>query len=283
MPPRLPDQTTVGPVALNVRDLDALLAFYRDIAGLQVREHSAERAVLGTQERALLTLLRVPAARRMPRTTGLYHVALLLPSRRDLAQALTRLMAQRYPLQGAADHLVSEALYLADPEGNGIELYRDRPRDRWPMQGAQVQMATEPLDLNALLAEASEDAGPALPDATRIGHVHLHVHDIGEAEAFYVEVLGFQRMQRYGRQASFLAAGGYHHHVGINTWGTAGAPAPPPGSLGLHHFTLVLPGEAERTEVTGRLQAAGYALTITPEGPQVTDPAGNALALTVTS
>jgi catechol 2,3-dioxygenase len=194
-----------------------------------------------------------------PNATGLFHVAILVPTRRDLALALVRLARARWSLTGASDHLVSEALYLDDPEGNGIELYRDRPREEWTYAGGQLEMATLPLHLQDLLGELDErdaETGGA-PAGTRIGHVHLNVADLADAEAFYGGALGFDVTVRGYPGALFMSAGGYHHHIGLNTWAGEGAPPPPDGALGLRWFEVELPSAAHVDEAAGRLEQAG--------------------------
>ncbi len=263
----------IGAVHLTVADLERQVAFYETSVGLTVRLRDEGVAWLGAGGEDLLVLHAHPSARRFSGTTGLYHFAVLVPTRRDLARALRRLVDARTSLQGVADHGVSEALYLADPEGNGIEIYRDRPREAWPTVGGQLQMGTDPLDLDGLLSElggdVSRDARRA--PAPTLGHVHLHVADLAATEQFYTGVLGFELTQRFGRSASFFAAGGYHHHIGANIWAGAGAPPPPPGALGLDHFEI-----------------AGSGLVFDPTSDRkpsptpsslVRDPSGNAIRL----
>jgi catechol 2,3-dioxygenase len=203
-----------------------------------------------------------------------------VPSRADLARSLRRLVATDTMMQGAADHGVSEALYLADEDGNGIEIYRDRRRDQWPIVGGHLRMGADPFDLDALLTEAGRaDSAAGLPTGTTIGHVHLHVSRLEDAHAFYVDLLGFELMQRYGPSALFVAAGGYHHHIGLNTWAGVGAPPPPPGAIGLEHFVVMLPDDAARDSVVGRLTAAGIVPEPVEGGLLVHDPAKNAILL----
>ncbi len=183
---------------------------------------------------------------------------------------------------GASDHLVSEALYLDDPEGNGIEIYRDRPREEWTRSDGQLQMATLPLDLDGVLASApAGDAGDGMAAGTRIGHVHLQVASIPAAEAFYSDGLGFEPTVRGYPGALFVSAGGYHHHVGLNTWAGEGAPAPPPGARGLRSFTIVLPDEAALAATVAAVSAAGRrGGRATTAGAVVADPSGNRAVLT---
>jgi catechol 2,3-dioxygenase len=279
--------TRLGPVALTSLNLGEALAFYKDTLGLQILWNRAAEAVLGGQDGVpLVALVEERGGRpRPPRTTGLYHFAVRLPSREALAQALRRLGERRYPLDGAADHGVSEALYLTDPEGNGIEITVDRPRKAWPMEEGRLAMVTERLDVEGLL-QASPSYWEVAPAGTRIGHVHLHVADLEDAERFYCDALGFQLMQRYGRGALFVSAGGYHHHVGLNTWAGVGAPAPPEDAVGLRYFTVLLPDPAALTQVVRHLEEVGVSVqegNAVAQGPGtilVEDSSGNRLALT---
>ncbi len=275
--------TRVGPVHLTVRDLEAQVSFYTDRIGLALNGRGAGTARLGAAGPDLLVLWERAQAPRAHGTTGLYHFAILVPSRPALAAALHHLLEQRTPLTGAADHLVSEALYLSDPEGNGIEIYRDRPRGEWPMEGGRVRMATDPLDLDGLLSDREPggvDSG-RLASGTTIGHVHLHVADLEAARRFYVDLLGFDLMQRYGHSALFVSAGGYHHHVGLNTWMGEGAPPSPPGAAGMHHFVVRLPDRAARAAVIARFRAAGVAIESVEEGEALADPSSNRIVLAV--
>jgi catechol 2,3-dioxygenase len=226
----------IGTVALHVRDLPGLTAYYRDSIGLAVINEDANSAELGVDGEVLV---RLEAGARQPSSAaGLFHLAILLPSRGDLANWLAHAASTRFPLEGASDHLVSEALYLSDPEGNGIEIYRDRPRAEWPRRDGAIKMATERLDLDALLREARQEAYPGMPSGTRMGHIHLRVGDTAQAEAFYAGTLGFDLMVRYPG-ASFLASGGYHHHIAGNVWNSRGAGLRGQGEAGLSFFELV--------------------------------------------
>ncbi|HYF61603.1 MAG TPA: VOC family protein, partial [Herpetosiphonaceae bacterium] len=227
--------TRLGLASLAVANGERSLAFYRDVLGFAVLENTAGRIVLGAGATPLLELLVQPGLRPRPRrTTGLYHVAILLPTRLDLAYALKRIIAARIEL-GASDHLVSEALYVSDPDGNGLEIYRDRPRAEWRRQpNGQLAMDTLRLNLADVLAEIQRPGGEAagLPAGTTVGHMHLQVGDLNQAWAFYGEVLGFELMVTYPG-ALFVAAGGYHHHLGLNVWESAGAPPAPADAAGL--------------------------------------------------
>lgn len=275
--------TTLGPMHLIVADLGRALRFYRDVLGLQAQNGADGTTLLAPAGgEPIIALTERPGARpKPPRTAGLYHFAILLPSRRDLARVVQRLVETRYGVQGASDHGVSEALYLADPDGNGIEIYIDRPRDAWPRRGGSLEMVTDPLNFDGLMAELAGQDAPwtGLPAETRIGHIHLHVRDLREAEAFYTGALGLDLTQRYGSAAAFLSAGGYHHHVGINTWAGIGAPPPPADAVGLRHFTLMLPSRAALDATVARLKASGHAPQAMGNGFLVHDPSGNAILL----
>lgn len=254
--------TRIGAVSLRVADLEKSRRFYREAIGLReleatapLGESAAETASFGApgEQQPLLHLIHDPSAPPRPaRTTGLYHFAILVPSRRDLARSLARVVTGGRQLTGASDHLVSEALYLNDPEGNGIEIYRDRPREEWSRSEAgELAMATLPLDLQSVLEELdSDDPGAEVAPGTTIGHIHLNVADLESSEAFYSGELGFDVMVRGYPGALFVAAGGYHHHIGLNTWNGQGASPPPPGALGLDHFEVIVPGLEAARELT---------------------------------
>lgn len=238
----------IGRVALRVADLDGARSYYERAIGLRPLEAEGGEVRLGA-DTPLVELIGdrdAPASRSPRRSTGLFHLAVLVPDRPELARAVRRVVASGGRLDGAADHYVSEAVYLRDPEGNGIEIYRDRPREEWEYgPDGELRMGTEALDLGALMRELPGDADSGMPEGTRIGHVHLRVGDIGESEAFYGGDLGLDVTVRSYPGALFLSRDGYHHHVGVNTWAGAGLPAPPPGSRGLEWFEMTLPGADE--------------------------------------
>jgi catechol 2,3-dioxygenase len=271
--------TRMGPVALTVADLERSLAFYTDRLGVAVQAGRDGAATLGVGGTPLLELVERRGAKPVHGTTGLYHFAILLPSRADLSRALHHLIHTHTTLQGAADHLVSEALYLRDPDGNGIELYRDRPRTEWTFDARGLRMSTDPLDVQGLLAEVPEGPSSGLPQGTTMGHVHLRVSSIPDAEHFYCDLLGFDLMTRFDHSASFLSAGGYHHHLAVNTWSGIGAPPPPEGAAGLRTFTIVLPDEAERDRLRRRLQQEAVPLEESGPDVKLSDPAGNRIRL----
>lgn len=260
--PAIDPRVHIDHVSLRVGDVARSAAFYALVGGLEIREADSEHAALGAPAGGppILHLRRAPdPSRRTARATGLFHTALLFEGRADLGAALARLVDARIPLTGASDHGVSEALYLDDPDGLGVELYRDRPREGWPpatVPGEKVAMFTGPLDARALLADAGtgSDAG-----RVTLGHAHLKVSDLDAAVRFWVDGLGFELMQHFGGAAAFVAAGGYHHHIGMNVWHSLGAPPEDRAAPGLEHVALGYPDAATLAEARARLAAAGPA------------------------
>lgn len=253
----------IGLVQLRVRNLETSIAFYRDVVGFKVLRQEGREAELTADGRTVLVILReIEDAKVLRRSSaaGLYHFAILLPDRPSLGLVVRNLIDSGIHI-GQGDHLVSEALYIQDPDNNGIELYRDRPRDTWERdaQGHYV-MTTEAVDVEGLLADSEGLTWNGLPAGTVIGHVHFHVGNLNEAWKFYGEVLGFDLVSRYGNAALFISAGGYHHHIGLNIWAGEGVPAAPADVPNIDYFTLVLSGEAERAAVVNRVRAAGYAV-----------------------
>ena len=272
-------RTQMGAVRLRVGDLDGTRRFYEGVLGAEALEATPTLAHLGVGGKALVELVSAPEAPPRPRrTTGLFHLAILVPGRAQLGAALRRLTDAGWGLTGASDHLVSEALYTSDPEGNGIEIYRDRPREDWPRAGGELRMDTLPLDLGSVLADADPDGGPMAP-GTRMGHVHLNVAEVPASEAFYSGLLGFEPTVRSYPGALFVSAGGYHHHLGLNTWAGEGAPPPPEGSRGLERFEVVLPEAGEVEAVAARLDGAGVALRREGDAVAFVDPSSNGLLL----
>jgi catechol 2,3-dioxygenase len=287
----LPETTHTGQVHLRVADLERSLAFYRDLLGytaLPVDERSV-RLAPSAEAQADFLLEATPGVDPKPwRTAGLFHAAIRVPTRRDLARVISRLFNGGWKIDGMADHGVSEAFYLNDPDGNGLEIYRDRPRTEWPHVNGELAMVSDPLDINALFAtmEPGDLDVATIPAGTDIGHVHLQVSDLARAEAFYSGVLGFAVMQRSYQGALFVSAGGYHHHVGLNVWAGEGVPGLRADVAGLIDFTVLLPNAAALDDVLARIEAAGLEAqrSETPDGSPsvlVHDPDGIGVLLTV--
>ena len=269
--------TRMGAVRLTVADLDRARSFYARALGLTELGTAGGAVRMGPAGGPVLVELegRPDAPERPRRSTGLFHLAILVPGRPELARALRRALGAGASFTGASDHLVSEALYLDDPEGNGIEIYRDRPREEWSMEGGELRMATLPLDVEGVVGEMRAGPDEGMAEGTTMGHVHLQVSDIPEAEAFWSGVVGFEPTVRSYPGALFVSAGGYHHHVGLNTWGTAGAPPPPEGARGLASLEVVVPGAAEVDRIGERARAAGADAERDGGGLRLRDPSGN--------
>jgi len=276
MPEGIHPGTILGSVQLAVRDLGRAVRFYTRALGLAVVGEQGSRVNLGSAEGTVVGLEERPAAAPRDGTAGLYHLALLLPSRFALARALERLVREHARLEGFADHLVSEAVYLSDPEGNGIELYRDRPREAWREPGGALRMGTYALNPDELLSEL-QGPPPSPEPGPRLGHVHLEVSDLAASDRFYLGVLGFQLMMHMGPSASFVSAGGYHHHLGYNTWSGHLAHAPSQPVLGLEWFSVLLPDPAALEAVRERIRRAELAPE--PDGRGVRDPSGIRIVL----
>jgi catechol 2,3-dioxygenase len=274
----LPATLRLGAVHLTVTDLDRSVAWYQAALGLRVHRHDVDSAALGSGDEDVLVLHEDSTARRPGRTCGLYHYALLFPTREELARTALRLAATDVAIQGASDHGTHEAIYLPDPDGNGIELAADRPRDRWPTPEEEFSGGgPKRLDLDALLATvAGEEPSAQVRPGLRVGHLHLHVGDIAAGLAFYRDVLGFEVWARMPT-AAFVSAGGYHHHLGINTWRGEGAAPAPAQTVGLRHWTIVLQAPGEVEAVRARVRAAGIDSDDVPGGFAVTDPFGMAV------
>ncbi|MCU0464815.1 MAG: VOC family protein [Anaerolineae bacterium] len=278
--PTLPASLTLGPAALAVSDLDRSVEFYTNSLGMTELTRSGQTATVGVAGKPLIQLTAQPdATPQPPRSTGLYHIAILLPTRADLGHALLRVDRSGWPFQGFGDHFVSEAAYLADPDGNGLELYRDRPRETWRWDGPQqLHMGTAELDVRSIVSEVQNPHAPwMMPAGTVVGHLHLRVGDVAEGERFYHALMGFDITVRLAGSASFMSAGGYHHHLGTNQWQSRGASAPPASSVGLRWWTVELPSADDVMEVEGRLNGAGIATRDIPGGFEASDPWGTAV------
>ena len=275
--------THIGTLSLNVSDLDRSIGFYTQVLGFKVLGQESGSATVGAGSTPLLFLREKAGAQpRSPFTTGLYHFAILVPTRADLGRSLLNLAATQYPLDGSADHLVSEALYLTDPDGNGIEIYRDRPREEWPSVNGHIRMSSDPLDIRGILRDGQADtrSWEGLPEGTQIGHMHLQVADIPQAEGFYSDLLGLDVMVKMPG-ALFVSAGGYHHHLGLNTWQSRGAGPDAPNAAGLRNFTLALPNREEQQRIAARLKAEGIPYEQEGSALAVLDPWGNRVLLDV--
>lgn len=280
---RLPDATHINAVVLQVSDLARATSFYRDFLGFRELSRDAQRVRLGVDGRVLIELRAGAEGPLRARRLGLYHFAILLPDRASLGRALAHLV-QNGVQPGAADHLVSEALYINDPDGLGIEIYRDRPRSEWTVTNKQLDMATEPLDFKAVFAEGGGAAWEGMPSGTVIGHVHLHVGDLSLARAFYHEAVGMDvRVWNYPG-ALFLSAGGYHHHLGANTWAGPHATPPSANEPQLLEWELMLPTAQAVADAAANIAAHGFAVSPKEAGGSIVrDPWGTALKLVAES
>ncbi|ADU29585.1 VOC family protein [Evansella cellulosilytica] len=272
----------VGQVNIKVQDLERSLQFYKEVVGFKVIEQTDESANLSADGETVLLSIEQPkdVVRKQARTTGLYHFAILLPERSDLANFVQHY--SKFGLQlASSDHLVSEALYFSDPDGNGIEIYVDRDHREWRWHSDLVEMTVDPLDFNDLLSNSSDEGWNGLPSETVMGHIHLHVSELEKTEVFYSKGLGLEVVCRFGSQALFMSDGKYHHHIGLNIWNGVGAPTPSPNSVGLESFTLMLPNEEKRNEVVTQLNKIGATVTERKNCYITTDPSGNKICLKI--
>jgi catechol 2,3-dioxygenase len=268
----LPAALRLGPVWLTVADVERAANWYESILGLRVQRRTPGEVELGDGREGVIVLREDPQARRAGRHAGLYHYALLYPTRAELARAATRLATTATRIQGMSDHGTHEAIYLADADGNGIELAADRPRDRWPNLRDELSHGPRPLDVQSLLGVvAGEAPRDYVEDGLRVGHLHLHVGDVARGLQFYRDVLGFEEQVKIP-SAAFVSAGGYHHHLAFNTWQGEGVPPRPPHTAGLDRWTIQLPSESDVATVHDRLDAAGIAHEPIDRGILVRDP-----------
>ncbi|MGD6966295.1 VOC family protein [Rossellomorea vietnamensis] len=267
----------VGRVSLKVQNLERSLVFYRKVLGFKIIDQTEKIASLSADGNTALLTLEQPlnVVPKNGRTTGLYHFALLLPTRADLANFVQHSANIGLRL-ASSDHLVSEALYFSDPDGNGIEVYADRAHTDWDWSSGEVKMSVDPLDFKDLLSIKRDHPWSGLPSDTVMGHIHLHVSELKKTEEFYTKGLGFEVVSRFDSQALFISTGEYHHHIGLNTWNGIGAPPPSHQSAGLKSFTIILPSEEARNEAAGRLQSIG---AIISEDFVTKDPSGNTIIL----
>ncbi|MEK4563665.1 VOC family protein [Alkalihalobacillus sp. FSL R5-0424] len=271
-------ETTLGHVRLRVSNLEQSIQFYKEVIGFPIAQIEGKVAYLKVEEGdTLLVLEEIPNAARLPERSaaGLYHVAILLPDRPSLASILYHFADKRIQI-GQADHLVSEALYLADPDGNGLEIYRDRDRSVWEVeQNGDYKMASDPINIESLIQEAEEHSWKGLPQGTIIGHVHMHVANLEETEAFYRDVIGFETVGDYrAMRAKFMAAGRYHHHLGFNIWAGQSVRPTPDTAVGMSYYTVKLVDDLEREQLVGRLQKANHPFKKESSIIWVVDPSG---------
>ncbi|MBG9544359.1 glyoxalase [Cytobacillus firmus] len=274
--------TFVAQVNIKVQDLQRSLAFYKEVIGFKVLSKTDRTAELTADGKTALLRIEQPenAEPKMGRTTGLYHFALLLPKRSDLAKIVRHFV--EIGLQfGSSDHLVSEALYLSDPDGNGIEIYIDRSPSDWTWKNGEVMMTVDPLDFPDLISIGQQQSWKGLPAGTVMGHIHLHVAELANTEKFYTEGLGFEAVCRYGTQALFISSGKYHHHIGLNTWNGVGAPQPSENSVGLQSFKLIFENEAAINQAVENLKKLGVAAAVENNKVITEDPSGNRIILGV--
>ena len=284
--------TKIASVSLTVSNLELQTAFYQQALGFKLHSREENQAVLGTDEKKLLHLVEQTGHKRYQQVTGLYHFAVLFPNRRELARVMARLFVLKYP-NYPTDHILTKTTYLDDPEGNGIELYCESPEDgSWSMKDGEyittrtdgsLSNGREPLDVDELFEHLEEnpDVNLPAPPETRVGHVHLHVRNLHEAVVFYHNLIGFDIMGVVDSvRMAFVSAGGYHHHVGLNTWQGEGAPPPPADALGLRYFSVELPNQAVLDEITARVEAAGLPANQTENGLLLYDPSQNGVMLT---
>lgn len=275
MPEVLHPEARLGKVSLRVSNLAESVRFYTEVVGLRLLRRigvTAELTADGAD--ALVVLEEVEGLVRLPEqsSAGLYHFAILVPDKAALGLVVRNLSAHRIPV-GQGDHLVSEALYISDPDHNGIEIYTDRPRSTWQRNGnGEIVMGTGPVDVESLLAASEGLEWTGLPPETVIGHVHFHVSDLQEAKRFYSDILGFELTAHYGRAALFLSAGGYHHHIGLNVWAGEGVPNTPRSAAGMNDFTIELPDRQELEAIKSRILTAGLETTERPGEVRVADP-----------
>ncbi|MAS32841.1 MAG: glyoxalase [Anaerolineaceae bacterium] len=279
--------THMGPVTLAVSNLAQSVDFYTRVLGMRELQTGAgadgKSATLGAGETPLLHLREVPGGRRQPGySTGLYHVAILVPTRADLGRVILSLAREQYPIGGFGDHYVSEAMYLDDPDGIGLEIYRDRPRSEWQWDGDQVVMGTEMVDVDAVIKSVDDPNAPytGMPDGTTIGHVHLRVGDIPQARRFYSDILGFDVIAGLPT-ALFVSAGRYHHHLGMNIWHSRNAPPVPADAVGMREYTILVPTSEALAQLVTRLEAGGIVYQHEESDVLLNDPWQNAIRLTV--
>lgn len=250
---KLDEKTHPGNVALKVNDLQKMILFYTQVIGLKLLAQNTQQATLGAGHTPLLYLYRIDGHRAKRQKTGLYHTAFLLPARKDLGNALIHYITTNAPLNGAADHIYSEALYLTDPEGNGIEVYHDKPRSKWIIkEDGEIPSDTLEMDVESVL-EAADQKWAGFPDDSMVGHVHLSVADVDDTQDFYTKILGLSLKFNFGDAAKFLATGGYHHHIGANVWVSRQADPLAKNEIGLKYYSFYVPNSGELARIQNHL------------------------------
>ncbi|MDN5707898.1 MAG: VOC family protein [Planococcus sp. (in: firmicutes)] len=269
----------VESLILKVLDLKGMSRFYTEILGFEIIEEKESETVLGAGGEVILTLKSAPEFKaKAGRFAGLYHFAVLLPDRKELGKVLLHLHEQRIPI-GSSDHQVSEALYLSDPEGNGIEIYRDREPGEWKWRGDQVHMTVDPLDVQEVAQASNGEKWDGMPAGTVLGHIHLHVSDLQAAHDFYTGAIGFGLVANLGNQALFVSDGNYHHHIGLNIWNGTGIPALPDHMAGLAHYVIRVADKQAQQAMHDRLQAHGAEVRTEGAALETADPSGNRIRI----
>jgi catechol 2,3-dioxygenase len=278
MPFTIDPDTTIGHLTLAVKNLEAQREFYLNVIGLTELDRQDHYVELGIRGKLLLSLEHHSGGKQHPRSPGLFHLAIRLPGSQELGQWLKHLLESQYPLRGAGDHLVSEALYITDPEGNDIEIYYDHPQDHWEYDEDGIKMDTLAVDLESLLSQAADTPFSGLTLGTLLGHIHLRVNDVKRAVEFYQDRIGFQLMALWPG-AGFLSAGGYHHHIGVNMWNSRGAQPAPADSLGLVSYIIFLPKLKSLEHLLNHLNTLNQKVEKQKEGWVLSDPSHNKIVL----
>lgn len=270
-------------IVLKVLDIEKSIRFYTEIVGFKVLNRKEKEVSLTADGiNPIITIVEPDnVTPKLPRRTGLYHFALLLPSRFHLGLFLKHLKDTEYPIIGGSHHGVSEAIYLEDPDENGIEVYRDIDSKEWKRDGNQVNMVTDPLDYKGIIEEAGEEKWNEIPEETIIGHIHLHVGDLDKAKRFYCDGLGFDLVMKMANSALFISSGGYHHHIGLNIWNGKNAPALPDNAAGMKYYTLVFPDIDTREDKINNLKSLGYSVIEEDNNIFTKDPSNNLIKLVV--
>lgn len=270
-------------IHLKVKEIDKSLSFYQDIMGFKLLKSEKRLAILSADGRTPLITIEQPAnvIAKLPRRTGLYHFAILLPDRVALGLFLKNIINRKYPISGGSNHGVSEAIYLQDPDDNCIEIYVDTDPDTWNWHNKNVEMVNNPIDYEGIIAEAGSLEWNGIPSDTIIGHIHLHVEDLNESKRFYIDGLGFDLIQEMQNTAVFTSTGGYHHHIAFNIWNGKGAKALPENSVGMKYYSLIFPDDQSRTKVIKRLGELGFPVIHKENNIFVRDPSENLIELQV--